>query len=232
MSRRLEYVRTQFSSVRYSLADFHRLLGGRDFVSYQTVQNYHFDRDASVQYLAAVAETFSVDLKWLATGKGTPSPWGTPGVEGEIDPATRIVLHSLTDPEERERAAEQERRLAAMRFLGPLRESMIHEVVSAFVDALDERRSSGDELMTMDDWRARSLRIIQGLDSILLTAWDSAVALLRQETAIEHTQFTVDQQTRFAHGLILAILAMLPERDIPISTHLLQSELTELPGSP
>lgn len=216
MSRRLEYVRTQFTSIRYSLADFHRILGGKDFVSYQTVQNYHFDRDASVEYLAAVAETFSVDLRWLATGKGTPTPWGTPGLEGEIDTTTRVVLHSLTDPEERELAAEYERRLGGMRFLGPLRESMADHIVNAFTDALDERRAPEDELMTMDDYRARNLRVIEGLDWVLSATWDNAFALLRQEISIEAAQLTVDQQTRFIQAVVTAILAMLPDRDLPV----------------
>jgi hypothetical protein len=230
ISRRLEYVRTEFTSIRYTLADFHRVLGGRDLVSYQTVQNYHFDRDASVQYLAAVAEVFSVDLDWLATGKGTPSPWGTPGLEGEIDPATRVVLDSLTDPEERALTAEQERRLSALKFLGPLRGSVIDHGVSSFADALDERRSPEDMRMTMDDWRARNLRVIQGLDSVLATTWETALDLLRQEIALEAGDLTVDQQTRFAHGLILAVLAMLPERDIPLGTRIYADDQPDSAG--
>ena len=173
-----------------------------------------------MQYLAAVAEVFSVDLAWLATGRGTPSPWGTPGLEGEIDSSTRFVLDSLTNPEERELTDMHDRRLGATKFLGPLRDSMIDHVVTAFADALDERRSPEDMLMTMDDWRARNLRVVQGLDAVLAATWENALWLLGEEVGIEPTQLTVDQQTRFGHGLIISILALLPERELPIGTRI------------
>lgn len=216
ISRRLEYVRTQFTSASYSLADFHRLLGGKEFVSYQTVQNYHFDRDPSVQYLAAVAATFSIDMGWLATGQGKATPWGTPGVEGEIDAGTRLALHHLTDPEEVEEAEAHKARIAESSFLGPLMESMLEQVVDAFTGALDEARTQ-DAMApkTIADWKARELKVILALDHVLSETWAGAVDLLRQERVIEPSQLTVDQQIRFAHGMILAILALLPERGLP-----------------
>lgn len=217
MSRRLEYVRTQFTGVSYSLAELHRLLGGGDFVSYQTVQNYHFDRDASVQYLAEVAEVFSVNLQWLATGKGSASPWGTPGVEGDIDASTRTVLHYMPDPEAREIDDAYQELIAESKFLGPLWETMIQNVVSGFTDELDELRSPEEsQPNTMIEWKERDLRVILTLDRILGDSWEGALGLLGQELGIETVHLTIDQQIRFAHGMILAILTLLPERDLPV----------------
>ena len=215
MSQRLEYVRNEFTSESYSLAEFHRLLGGKDFVSYQTVQNYHFDRDASVQYLAAVAEEFAIRLEWLATGKGSPSIWGTPGTEGEID---SLVHHHLTDPEEKELSAAYEARISETKFLGPLTETIIDNIVSAFTSALDERRSfEGVEAMTVSDWQEKDIPAILALDRILAETWESALSLLGRELGIEPGDLTIDQQIRFAQGVILAMLALLPERDLPVA---------------
>ena len=217
MSRRLEYVRTEFASVPVSLAELHRLLGGKDFVSYQTVQNYHFDRDASVEYLARVAEFYSVDFEWLATGMGKASPWGTPGLEGEIDSTTRMVVHHLTDPEERDATEAYEARIAKTKFLGPLMESILSHVVNGFPDALDERRSIEEmQPMQLSEWKERDLRVIIALDRILDTTWRSALSLLNQELGLTSEDLSIDQQIRFGHAMILAILAMLPERDLPV----------------
>lgn len=219
MSRRLEYVRTQFTGVAVSLAEFHRQLGGKNFVSYQTVQNYHFDRDASVDYLARVAEFYSVDFEWLATGNGSASPWGTPGLEGEIDSTTRTVLHHLTDPEEREAAEAYEARIAETNFVGPLNDGMLSHVVDAFTEALDERRPIEDMLpMELSAWNERSLEVIVALDRILETAWESAICLVSQQLLIERSDLTIDQQTRFGHAMMLAVLELLPERDLPVAS--------------
>jgi hypothetical protein len=219
MSRRLEYVRTQFTGMAVSLAEFHRQLGGKDFVSYQTVQNYHFDRDASVEYLARVAEFYSVDFEWLATGNGSASPWGTPGLEGELDPSTRTVVHHLTDPEEREATKAYEARIAKTDFIGPLREGMFARVIDAFTEALDERRPSEDmQPMEMRAWNDRHLRVILALDRILEVAWESATCLVSQELPIEEGDLSLDQQVRFGHAMILAVLEVLPERDLPVAS--------------
>lgn len=219
MSRRLEYVRTQFTGVAVSLAQFHRQLGGKEFVSYQTVQNYHFDRDASVEYLARVAEFYSVDFEWLATGNGSASPWGTPGLEGEIDSTTRTVIHHLTDPEEIERAEAYEARIARTNFIGPLKDGILSHVIEAFTDALDERRPIEDmQPMELSDWKNRNLGVILALDCILETAWESALCLVSQELPIEPADLTIDQQIWFGHAVVLAMLAVLPERDLPVAS--------------
>ena len=219
MSRRLEYVRTEFTSVAYSLAEFHRLLGGKEFVSYQTVQNYHFDRDASVEYLRRVAEFFSVDFEWLATGTGKATQWGTPGLEGEIDPSTRMVVHHLTDPEEREASEAYEGHIAKAKFLGPLMKSSLSNVVDGFPDALDERRSIEEmQPKELSEWKERDLRVILALDRLLDTSWQGALGLLSQELGLEREDLSIDQQVRFGHTMILAILALLPERDLPVAS--------------
>ena len=224
MSRRLEHVRTRYCSASFSLAEFHRHLGGSDFVSYQTVQNYHFDRAASVKYLAAVAETFRVRLEWLATGDGSPSHWGTPGVEGDIDVDKREALDHLefhfTDPEERAISAEQEARISATKFLGPLIDATEPIVVDAFTTALFDRRSfeEGSQPTTVAEYNAMALRPTLTLDRILAQTWEGALALLRQELGIEAVDLNIDQQTRFTNGMILAILALLPERDLPVAS--------------
>jgi hypothetical protein len=218
MSRRLEYVRTQFTGAAVSLAEFHRQLGGKDFVSYQTVQNYHFDRDASVEYLARVADFYSVDFEWLATGNGSASPWGTPGLVGEIDPSTRKVVHHLTDPEEREMTKAYEARIASTSFIGPLQDGMLARVIDAFTEALDERRPIEEMLpMEMSAWNDRNLRVILSLDRLLHSAWKSAMCLVNQELPTEETDLTIDQQLRFGHAIILAVLELLPERDLPVA---------------
>ena len=219
MSRRLEYVRTQFTGVPVSLAEFHRQLGGKDFVSYQTVQNYHFDRDASVEYLARVAQFYSVDFEWLATGNGSASPWGTPGLEGELDSTTRTVLHHLTDPEEREAAEAYEAQIAETNFVGPLNDGMLSHVIDAFTEAIDERRPMEDmQPMELSTWKERNLQVILELDRMLEAAWESAVCLVSQELPIERADLTIDQQTRFGHAMMLAVLEVLPERDLPVAS--------------
>ena len=218
MSRRLEDVRTRYRSASFSLAEFHRHLGGSDFVSYQTVQNYHFDRDPSVKYLVAVAETFRVRLEWLATGAGSP------GVEGDIDVDKREALDFLefhfTDPEERAVSAEQEARISATKFLGPLIDAMEPIVVEAFTTALVDRRSfeEGSQPTTVAEYNAMAIRPTLTLDRILAQTWEGALALLRQELGIEAVDLNIDQQTRFTNGMILAILALLPERDLPVAS--------------
>ncbi len=48
--------------------------------------------------------------------------------------------------------------------------------------------------------------------------WESALGLLGRELGIEPGDLTIDQQIRFAQGVILAILALLPERDLPVAS--------------
>jgi hypothetical protein len=156
-------------------------------------------------------------LEWLATGGG--SPWETPGVEGEIDSTTRAVVHHLTDPEEREFTAWYEAQITETKFLGPLKGTMIDHVLSAFTDALDERRSLQEmQPMEIIDWKKRELGVVLALDQILLKAWEGGLGLVGRELAIEPGHLTTDQQIRFAHEMILAILALLPERDLPVAS--------------
>ena len=56
------------------------------------------------------------------------------------------------------------------------------------------------------------------LDRILAQTWEGALALLRQELGIEAVDLNIDQQIRFTNGMILAILALLPERDLPVAS--------------
>ena len=68
------------------------------------------------------------------------------------------------------------------------------------------------------DWKERELGVFLALDQILLEAWEGGLGLVGRELAIEPGHLTIDQQIRFAHGMILAILALLPERDLPVAS--------------
>ena len=57
---------------------------------------------------------------------------------------------------------------------------------------------------------------ILGLDRILAETWERALGLLGQELGIEPGDLTIDQQVRFGHTMILAILTLLPERNLPV----------------
>ena len=153
-----------------------------------------------------------------------PSHWGTPGVEGDIDVDEREALDLLefyvTDPEERAISAEQEARISATKFLGPLIDATEPIVVDAFTTALFDRRSfeEGSQPTTVAEYNAMALRPTLTLDRILAQTWEGALALLRQELGIEAVDLNIDQQTRFTNGMILAILALLPERDLPVAS--------------
>ena len=73
-----------------------------------------------------------------------------------------------------------------------------------------DRRWGGIEV------RAKNLRPIQALDGVLAQTWEGALALLSRELGIETVDLTLDQQVRFTHGIIHAILTLLPDRDLPV----------------
>lgn len=65
-------------------------------VSYEAVRNYHYDRDAPVEYYLAVSRVFSVNVVWLLTGGG-PRWSGDAGAvgEGQLDPVDQKVAEAL-----------------------------------------------------------------------------------------------------------------------------------------
>ena len=69
---------------------------------------------------------------------------------------------------------------------------------------------------TLAEWRAKNLRPIQALDGVLAQTWEGTLALLGRELGIETVDLTLDQQVRFTHGIIHAILTLLPDRDLPV----------------
>jgi hypothetical protein len=70
MARPLEAIRSR-TGLRLTKFRERLLEGGEYEVSYQAVQNYHFDRPAPIDYLARVAEVFGADFTYLATGTHT-----------------------------------------------------------------------------------------------------------------------------------------------------------------
>ena len=71
LPHRLERVRKE---THLSLNEFWKELGGEEVCSYQSAQNYHYDRDPPVAYLVAVSKSFGATVEWLATETG-PMHW-------------------------------------------------------------------------------------------------------------------------------------------------------------
>jgi len=68
LPHRLEQVRKEAG---LSLKDFWKEVGGEKVCSYQSAQNYHYDREPPVAYLVAVSRSFRVTVEWLATETGS-----------------------------------------------------------------------------------------------------------------------------------------------------------------
>jgi len=68
---RLERVRKEAG---LSLKDFWKEVGSGKVCSYQSAQNYHYDREPPVGYLVAVSRSFGVTVEWLTTETG-PMYW-------------------------------------------------------------------------------------------------------------------------------------------------------------
>ena len=111
-------------------------------------------------------------------------------------------------------------RTVASCFLASLIDATEPIVVDAFTAALRERRSfeEGSQPTTVAESTAMDIRPTLTLDRILAQTWEGALALLRQELGIEAVDLNIDQQIRFTNGMILAILALLPERDLPVAS--------------
>lgn len=203
MGKRLETVRLRAG---LTLADFHRRLGGSEFCSYQTVQNYHFDRQPSVQYLVRVADVFEEDLTWLATGQR-----GAADVTGRIRELLRL-------PEFKAKTEAHVQFLDdETRFLGPLRATVpagLMQIVFSAHARIASHLSPGDRL-TEQDYHLEDFT--RQFDSVLTNTWFQLSEVLDTQIR-DRASPTIDQQLRYVEQMRDVLLSLLPDRGIPAVT--------------
>lgn len=194
ISKRLEAVRELHG---ISLAEFRKQLyeGHGESYSYQTIQNYHYDREPPVRYLVRVADIFGVSLIQLATGKEERSLF-----QGEPDP-------EFAGPFE-----EYDARLRQTRFVGPLEQAApwatgIRQLASEMAPKV--RFGIG----SLEKGLAGVADVTESLDSIYAGAWVDIRQLIVALGGRD--DFTIDQQLRFAAAMVTATRAMLGDRGMP-----------------
>ena len=226
MAARLEGVRKRAGDP--PLTEFRRrLLGDGDYeVSYQAVQNYHFDRPAPVDYLARVAEVFGADFKYLATGhheartsKETPMLDEWLATESTLDSGRWMVL--MNDAE-----AYIE---TNSRFFWPIEKArrskdLLFPSLVLITDKLYARAGRPGPLADPEDVPPEEIlkrfqhitKSLQLLDDVFATAWEGMREIVAHVCGRDGADaFTLAQQIYAMDGMLLVLSGLFPDYGDP-----------------
>ena len=209
MARRLQAV---VSMSGLTLKAFHEKLveDGEYSVAYQSVQNYHFDRDAPAHYLARVATVFGSDLVYLVTGKrGGADDWNVVKWEDWI----RLAGQTMPD----------------LRFFGPFSQTGLgrgHHLMpfvtefrhwsgrpTLFQDYPGEGSLTNEEMENIIRETQETYRL---MDDVFADAWEGMRNIVAHEFGpAVADNLTLDQQTRFIDAMQLALTSLFPDHGHP-----------------
>jgi hypothetical protein len=245
MAGRLEAVR---SRTGLRLTDFRKRLleGGEYEVSYQAVQNYHFDRSAPIDYLVRVAEVFGADFTYLATGTHTVAETSSPrttheyidllGIASDLGRKTQnmefpkelegMVSDLRRQTQHMELRAEARRRLNQQpdgaRFLLSELNSVAREVRRR-VGHLDLFQAiamwNPDDPETDMEGQIQDFLALRGeLDDMFADTWEGMREIVANEFGDEAVErLTLEQQIRFNDAMVLALTCLFPDHGDPAS---------------
>jgi hypothetical protein len=166
LAKRLEYVRTDAGIP--SLRQFREALRkstdlpesgivptdqeGKYLVSYEAVRNYHYDRAPPIHYLLQVAEAFSLNLDWVATGR-PPIRRTTSKPESRTSALPLSLDANIISPEEGRRQAvaeviAQHQREAPS---GDVVNAMLSEIAAIYIGRMPDYTLTPELALSMAD---------------------------------------------------------------------------------